>query len=102
MSTVPAAPAIAQGMTFVLAGSPLTCTGEVHWGSGAGRGEELAAPVYLTVGEKDSVVRDAGACAVVNSQPLAVVYWGHGGNKVFPPAVTLVVRDCDPYVGQAL
>src|SRR5439155_2015387 len=27
MSTVPAAPAIAQGITFVFAGSPLTCSG---------------------------------------------------------------------------
>src|SRR5207249_10445102 len=74
---------------------------EVRWASGAGRGEDLAAPGYLTVREKHSVVRDASGCSVVNSQPLAVVYWGHGGNKVFPPVVALVVGDCDPYVGQA-
>src|SRR5439155_10686380 len=75
---------------------------KVAWSRGAGRGEDLAAPGYLTVGEKDSVVRDAGASAVVNSQPLAVVYWGHGGAEVFPPVVSLVVGDRNPYVGQAL
>src|SRR2546427_4132358 len=71
---------------------------EVRWARGAGRGEDLAAPGYLTVREKHGVVGDACCCAVVNSQPLAVVYWRHGGNEVFSPAIALIVGDCDPYV----
>src|SRR5207245_9502844 len=65
---------------------------EVHWASGAGRGADLAAPGYLTVGEKDSVVRDAGACAVVNRLTLAVVYWGPCSNDIFNAAVTYTIN----------
>src|SRR2546428_12629613 len=74
----------------------------VCWPRGARRGEDLAAPGYLTVREKDSVVRDACSWTVVNSQPLAVVYWGHGGKEVFPSIVGLGVGECDPYRSQGL
>src|SRR2546430_9860468 len=74
---------------------------EVRWASGAGRGEDLAAPGYLTVREKHSVVRDASGCSVVNSQPLAVVYSGPGGNKAFPSLLGLAACGRDPHVGQA-
>src|SRR5881296_452629 len=43
----------------------------VGWALGAGRGENLAAPGYLMVREKHSVVQDACGWTVVNSQPLA-------------------------------
>src|SRR2546428_11357388 len=72
---------------------------EIRWASGAGRGEDLATPRDLTVREKHSVVGDACCCAVANSQPLAVVYWGHGGKVVFPPGVAFVGGGCDPHVG---
>src|SRR2546425_11947990 len=70
----------------------------VGWALGAGRGENLAAPGYLTVREKHSVVGDACCCAVVNSQPLAAVYWEHCGKAVFPPGVALGVGGLHSYV----
>src|SRR2546430_16526725 len=75
---------------------------EVRWASGAGRGEDLAAPGYLTVREKHSVVRDASGCSVGNSQPLAVCYVGRGGDKVLPPAFASVVGGFEPYVGSCV
>src|SRR5256885_15223066 len=51
----------------------------VCWPRGARRGEDLAGSRYLTVREKDRVVREACSCTGVNSPPLAGRHCGAGG-----------------------